>query len=69
MSRVHACTDPELVLYAPGVVWKNSGPLLQRGLGRRRNEEKPGRKGLIRREKEPEGGKIKRICQDQNCSC
>lgn len=31
---------------------------MQRRLGRRRDEEKPGRKGLIRREnKEPEGGK------------
>lgn len=55
-----------MVLYAPGIVWKRSGPSLQRGLGRRRNEEQPGRKGLIRREnKEPEVGKIKRICRDQ----
>ena len=69
MSRVHAYTDPGLVLYAAGVVWKKSGPSLQRGLGRR-NEEKPGRKGLIRREnKEPDVGKIKRIYRDQNCSC
>lgn len=31
---------------------------MQRRLGRRSDEEKPGRKGLIRREnKEPEGGK------------